>query len=89
MVIGHTPQEERPLVRCGGRLQIIDTGISRAYYGRASGWECRAGQLWEVTPEGRRPLPSGIAEAATSEGGGEGQHETLTGAAAPAAGHAA
>lgn len=61
MVTGHTPQD-RVLTRCGGRLQVIDTGISRAYDGKATAWECRAGRLFEVTKEGRRPLPSGISD---------------------------
>lgn len=59
MVTGHTPQD-RVITRCGGKLQVIDTGISRAYSGKATGWECRAGAIFEVTKEGRRRIPSGI-----------------------------
>ena len=44
------------LSSAGGKLYIIDTGISRAYWGRASAWECRGGDIWEVTASGRKLL---------------------------------
>lgn len=36
LVMGHTPQMDGFLVRCGGHLLVIDTGISRAYGGKQS-----------------------------------------------------
>ncbi|BFZ55733.1 hypothetical protein PYCC9005_002774 [Savitreella phatthalungensis] len=35
LVMGHTPQFDGALVRCSGRVLLIDTGMSRAYGGRA------------------------------------------------------
>ncbi len=37
LVIGHTPHPKGIDIRAGGRLVLIDTGISR-YYGGALGW---------------------------------------------------
>lgn len=68
MVIGHTPQDQ-VLTRCGGQLHVIDTGISRAYAGRATAWECRSGgEIYEVTQDGRRRLPSGLEGAGDVDG---------------------
>ena len=35
LVMGHTPQFDGALVRCSGQVLLIDTGMSRAYGGRA------------------------------------------------------
>lgn len=34
LVMGHTPQFGGALSRCGGRILLIDTGLSSAYEGR-------------------------------------------------------
>lgn len=34
LVMGHTPQFEGAVTRCGGRVMLIDTGLSSAYGGR-------------------------------------------------------
>jgi hypothetical protein len=34
LVMGHTPSFEHAVVRCGGRVLLIDTGLSTAYGGR-------------------------------------------------------
>lgn len=34
LVMGHTPQFDGALSRCGGRVLLIDTGLSSAYGGR-------------------------------------------------------
>jgi len=39
MVVGHSVHK-RITTRCGGRLQLIDIGISRVYGGRIGGWQC-------------------------------------------------
>ncbi|KZV88640.1 Metallo-dependent phosphatase [Exidia glandulosa HHB12029] len=39
MIMGHTPDFEKIVSRCGGKIVIIDTGISRAYGGAISALE--------------------------------------------------
>lgn len=39
MIMGHTPNFEKIVSRCGGKIVIIDTGISRAYGGALSALE--------------------------------------------------
>jgi hypothetical protein len=34
LVMGHTPSFEHVIVRCGGHVILIDTGLSTAYGGR-------------------------------------------------------
>jgi len=34
LIMGHTPSFEHAVVRCGGRVLLIDTGLSTAYGGR-------------------------------------------------------
>lgn len=31
--------------RCGGKLFLIDVGISRSYLGGMAGWECHGGNI--------------------------------------------
>ena len=72
MVVGHTitPSHKHALARCAGLLQMIDVGMSRAYYGSLAAWTCeRAPDLgagWSSTlplypagdPLHRAPLQS-------------------------------
>ncbi len=53
MVVGHTTQRTgRALTRCGGRLTVIDLGIS-AHYGRHLGvWESKGGKARMLYPDG-------------------------------------
>lgn len=39
-VVGHTVQARGMNTRCGGRLHLIDVGISDAYVGRGAAWTC-------------------------------------------------
>ncbi|KAM0750927.1 Metallo-dependent phosphatase [Meredithblackwellia eburnea MCA 4105] len=39
LVMGHTPHFEGPVMRCNGKVLLIDTGISRAYGGAISAVE--------------------------------------------------
>lgn len=48
---------------------MIDTGISRAYVGKATAWECRAGRIFEVTKDGRHELLSGLMGVVEAEEG--------------------
>lgn len=43
MVIGHTIQLSGMTTRCGGKLHLIDVGISSAYLGNAAAWTCEGG----------------------------------------------
>lgn len=56
MVIGHTPTTGTLVTRFGGRVVLIDAGISKAYNHRAVCLEITGGRLFAVTPEGRTPL---------------------------------
>jgi len=40
MVIGHTVQVGGASTRCGGALVLLDAGISSAYYGQATAFQC-------------------------------------------------
>ncbi|EJD39102.1 Metallo-dependent phosphatase [Auricularia subglabra TFB-10046 SS5] len=48
MVMGHTPDFEKIVSRCGAKVIIIDTGISRAYGGALSALEI----VYTLTPSG-------------------------------------
>jgi len=53
MVVGHTVQRDGVIkVRCGGRLAVIDVGISRAYGGRLAAWEWVDGDARAITTDG-------------------------------------
>ena len=57
MVVGHTVQPQGARTRCGGALVLLDTGISRAYYGHPAAWECREDDgAAALEQAGRRPL---------------------------------
>lgn len=59
VVAGHTPQQSgRVLSRCGGRVAVIDVGMSHYYYGHLAVWGCRCGTAFALYPGGRvEPLP--------------------------------
>jgi hypothetical protein len=58
MVVGHTTQKDGSIAtRCGGRLVVIDTGISAHYGGHRAALEIRAGDAGAVTPAGPVDLP--------------------------------
>lgn len=44
MIVGHTitPDHTRALPRCAGLLQMMDVGMSKAYYGSLAAWTCDA-----------------------------------------------
>jgi hypothetical protein len=60
-VVGHTPQFPGGIrVRFGGKIFLIDTGLSSVYTGgRASALEIREGKFTAIYLEGRQELQSG------------------------------
>ncbi|GAA6009603.1 hypothetical protein JCM11491_001031 [Sporobolomyces phaffii] len=58
LVMGHTPHFEGILSRCGGRVLLIDTGISRAYGGAHSFLEI----THTLSPSSRLPHVDGGSE---------------------------
>lgn len=52
MVVGHTVQPRGMTTRCGGRLHLIDVGISDKYVGRGAAWTCESGTV-EAHYDGR------------------------------------
>jgi hypothetical protein len=59
MVVGHTVQESgKILARCGGRLSVIDVGISKVYEGgHLAVWEQNQKDAFALYPDGRVDLP--------------------------------
>ncbi|GAA6032125.1 hypothetical protein JCM8097_007085 [Rhodosporidiobolus ruineniae] len=57
MIMGHTPQFEGILSRCGGKVLVIDTGISRAYGGPLSSLKI----THTLTPPSLLPLADALA----------------------------
>jgi hypothetical protein len=58
MVVGHTTRRDgRIESRCGGRLAVIDTGISSHYGRNAAALELRSGDAWALYPAGPEDLP--------------------------------
>lgn len=58
MVVGHTTRRDgRIQARCGGRLLVIDTGISTHYGRHLAALELRSGDAWALYPEGPEDLP--------------------------------
>lgn len=56
-VIGHTPTEDRRIrSRFGGRVLVIDTGMSPTYQGRASALEIAGDALTAIYEDGRMPI---------------------------------
>lgn len=45
MVIGHTVQSGGMRTKCGGKLHLIDVGMSSAYVGRGAAWICEGGEV--------------------------------------------
>lgn len=58
MVVGHTMQDSgRILERCGGRLSVVDVGISRVYDGgHLAAWEQSNGDAVALYPAGKSDL---------------------------------
>jgi hypothetical protein len=58
MVVGHTMQDSgRILSRCGGRLSVIDVGISRVYDGgHLAAWEVVGGDAAAIYPSAKQDL---------------------------------
>jgi len=53
MVVGHTTRRDgRIQTRCGGRLHVIDIGISRAYGGNLGAWRWSEGDAVALYPTG-------------------------------------
>lgn len=48
LVMGHTPSFEHAIVRCGGHVILIDTGLSTAYGGRPVVLEMRRKKIGDV-----------------------------------------
>jgi hypothetical protein len=49
MVVGHSVHKQIT-TRCGGRLHLIDIGISKVYGGRIGGWQCENDVVKAVYP---------------------------------------
>ena len=45
MVIGHTVQTRGMRTKCGGKLHLIDVGMSSAYVGSGAAWICEGGEV--------------------------------------------
>lgn len=57
MVVGHTTQRTgAPLVRCGGRLTVIDIGISAHYGHHLGAWEALEGDARVLLPSGPKDV---------------------------------
>jgi len=63
MVIGHTPTAGLVLPLYGGRVVMIDVGLSRAYGGPPAGLLLEDGRAFAVHRGRRIPLPEGEGEA--------------------------
>ncbi len=64
MIVGHTTRRDgRVLSRCGGRLLVIDTGISAAYGGHLAAVELLGGDARAIYPSGTEDLPDPRAQA--------------------------
>ncbi|MEZ4318239.1 MAG: shewanella-like protein phosphatase [Myxococcota bacterium] len=58
MVVGHTTRRDgRVESRCGGRLAVIDIGISAHYGGHLGAWESIDGDARALMPDGPVDLP--------------------------------
>jgi len=57
IVVGHTVTKGDPVARAGGRLVMVDVGMSRVYGGPAACLVIEKGRLFEASPEGTRELP--------------------------------
>ncbi|GAA6003797.1 hypothetical protein JCM10207_003605 [Rhodosporidiobolus poonsookiae] len=57
LVMGHTPQFKGIMTRCGGKIVLIDTGISRAYGGPLSALSI----TYTLTPPSSLALPDALS----------------------------
>lgn len=55
MVVGHSVHKQIS-TRCGGRLHLIDIGISKVYGGRIGGWQCENDVVKAVYPSFEKVL---------------------------------
>jgi len=62
IVVGHTVSKEGIEVRAGGRVIMIDVGLSACYGGPAACLEIDAGKYYAVTPGGREALAVGTGD---------------------------
>lgn len=60
IVVGHTVSKDGFKVRAGGRVIMIDVGMSRYYGGPAAGLVIQDGRYFAVRPEGREELPVAV-----------------------------
>lgn len=58
IVVGHTATRGEISVRAGGRLVLIDVGMTKAYGGPAACLLIEKGKIFEVSPSGTRGLTS-------------------------------
>ena len=70
IVVGHTPTTERRIVvRLGGSIVVIDTGmLATAYKGRASALEIAGTQLTAIYTDARVPLETRPSAALARQG---------------------
>jgi len=71
MVIGHTVQMRGMRAKCGGKLHLIDVGISSAYVGRGAAWSCEDGKV-------RAHYAGRVEVLEEEEGGGQKIGEKVT-----------
>ena len=60
IVVGHTVSKNQIKVRAGGRLIMIDVGMSRFYGGAATCLEIEDGKFYSVKSDSREELPVGV-----------------------------
>ena len=85
MVVGHTVNKRGIVARAGGRLVMIDVGMSAFYGGRPAALVVEKGQLYEATPGARRKLDLSPATNSTTTKAAANSTNTTTEAAANAA----
>ena len=67
-VVGHTPTEDRRIhSRFGGRVVVIDTGMSPTYEGRPSALEIDGDRLMAIYEDGRIPVGVAASTGAPAE----------------------
>ncbi|KAI9470998.1 MAG: Metallo-dependent phosphatase-like protein [Benjaminiella poitrasii] len=68
MVVGHTVQHDGAIhTRCGGKVILIDIGISSAYGGRKGALEIRGNDVYAIYADRKEALPSPPPYAPSSE----------------------
>jgi hypothetical protein len=59
MVVGHTVQHDGAIhTRCGGKMILIDIGISKVYGGNKGSLEIRGNDVYALYADRTEPLPS-------------------------------